>query len=174
MSFMRVAMVMVSLHCSGNPKTNGILCLGCFHLITHVFLSIHAVYCWFLADRSRWEERGTRPEGLSRMASVDHPKETHQSGSLIEAGTQLYGISLLLISLEHRKGNEDSFVCMARSCIAGSSVRAISNNLRNYQIYFQSGCTVSTPTSNGGIPSTSSPACVVIWDLNLFIMIGIR
>ena len=54
-----------------------------------------------LADRSRTEERGPCPSGvspgLSRMASVNGPKETHRVGSLVEAGTQLYGISLLLI-----------------------------------------------------------------------------
>jgi hypothetical protein len=34
---------------------------------------------------------------MSGMASADSPKETHQAMSLVEAGTQLYGISLLLI-----------------------------------------------------------------------------
>ena len=54
-----------------------------------------------LAGRSRWEERGPSPArvapGLSRMASVDGPKETHGAGILVKAGTQLYGINLLLI-----------------------------------------------------------------------------
>ena len=50
------------------------------------------------AGRSSLEEREPGPSGvsleLSRMASVDVPKETHQARSLVEAGTQLYGISL--------------------------------------------------------------------------------
>jgi hypothetical protein len=54
-----------------------------------------------LAGRSRREEKGLNPvgvsPGLSRMVSVNSPKETLQAGSLVEAGTQLYGISLSLI-----------------------------------------------------------------------------
>jgi hypothetical protein len=49
--------------------------------------------CQLLANRSRREERGPSPTrvspGLSRMVSVNRPKETHGAGSLVEAGTQL-------------------------------------------------------------------------------------
>jgi hypothetical protein len=58
-------------------------------------------YCQLLDGRSREEERGPGPAGfsleLSGMVTVDSPKETHRARSLIEAGTQLYGISFLLI-----------------------------------------------------------------------------
>lgn len=35
--------------------------------------------------------------GLSGMASINNPKETHHAWSLVEAGTQFYGLSLSLI-----------------------------------------------------------------------------
>lgn len=55
--------------------------------------------CWQVRERG---ENPVQPglSGLSRMASVDSPKETHQAGKLVKAGTQLYCICPLLIKVQ--------------------------------------------------------------------------
>lgn len=49
--------------------------------------------CWQVQVRGPGPARIS--PGLSGMASVNGPKETHQARSLVEAETQLYAISLL-------------------------------------------------------------------------------